>query len=193
MKFECLSSQFETERLTLRSYSPEDGNLLFEISRRNVEHWKRFESDNAIYNLPDIESAEKIARLLVGDWESQRCFFVAAFEKSSKNWAGQIYVGPQNTELTEFEVGYVADANHEGRGYISEALKAVLDMLFTHPDTQRIMIRCSDENIRSAHVADRCGFLLMEHIQHDSHTGRGALVYILTRQDWDRQTANHAE
>jgi RimJ/RimL family protein N-acetyltransferase len=182
-----LPLSFETQRLDLRSYTPSDGSLIYKISRRNVEHWKRFESDNAIYNLPDLSSAEEIARLLVNDWASQRCFFIAAFEKPGGDWVGQIYVGPKSAALTEFEVGYVADLEHEGMGYISEALRAVLGILFTRTDTQHIWIHCSDENARSARVADRCGFSLMGHLQKDPLTSAGSLEYMLNRNDWEKQ------
>lgn len=182
-----LISPIDTERLTLRCYEPADGDLLFKISQRNLDHWKRFESQNILYNISNLSSARRIARQLESDWLKQRNYFVAVFERSSNEYAGQIYVGPQNKEQTEFEIGYVVDVDHEGKGYISEAVKAVTALLFTRTEAVQIVIYCSDANPRSARVAERCGFRLFDHIRFENQPiDEISLVFVLTKEDWQK-------
>ena len=57
-------------------------------------------------------------------------FMVGLFEKSTNAWVGQVYVGPTNWALPEFTIGYVADVDCEGQGYISEAVKRIVQSLF---------------------------------------------------------------
>jgi RimJ/RimL family protein N-acetyltransferase len=176
-----------TERLTLRGYGVADGELLYKVSRRNLEHWKRFESGNILYNIIDLQTARMITQQLVEEWQHQRNFFVAVFERTSGEYVGQVYVGQQKAGQVEFEVGYVADVVHEGRGYISEAVKAVVETLFNHTDAVRIVIHCSDANPRSAHVAERCGFRLVDRIRFENQpAGETSLVYVLNKDDWQK-------
>lgn len=178
-----LPFQLETERLTLRDYRPDDAALLLEISRRNSPHWQEFESENILYNLADLAAAEKAAAIMAEAWQSGRNSFIGLFEKGSGAFAGQIYLGVESAEALEFEAGYVVDLDHEGKGYISEALTAVLDLLFAGNRAAKVWIHCSDRNPRSARVAERCGFQLVKHYPVSRHNPAhgGELVYLLNK------------
>lgn len=71
----------------------------------------------------------------------------------------QIYVGPANWDLPEFEIGYFADKDHEGRGYATEAVKATLRFIFEHLKAHRVRLECDDTNVQSRRVAERCGMV----------------------------------
>lgn len=183
-----LVSPITTEHLILRCYEVEDGELLYRVSQRNLEHWKRFESGNILYNITDLLVAKKIAQQLVDEWQQQRNFFIAIFERTSGEYVGQIYVGLQEGGQIEYELGYVADVRQEGRGYISEAGKAVVETLFTRTDAVRIVIHCSEANPRSANVAERCGFRLVDRIRVENQpVDETSLVYIFKREDWQKK------
>ena len=107
-----------------------DGPMYYAASIRNRDHLAEFESGNLLMHLKSKEHAEAIVRELAADWMARKCFFIGIFEKATGEWAGQVYVGPTNWELPEFTIGYIADVNHEGKGYISEAVTRVLEMLF---------------------------------------------------------------
>jgi ribosomal-protein-alanine N-acetyltransferase len=180
-----LPFQIETKRLILRNYRPEDAGLLLEISRRNSPHWQEFESENILYNLADLTAAEKAVGIMAEEWQAGRSYFIGLFEKGSGSFAGQLYLGVESAERLEFEAGYVADVDHEGKGYISEALAAVLDLLFASTETAKVWIHCSDRNPRSARVAERCGFQLVERYPISRHNPAhgGELVYLRKRAD----------
>lgn len=182
-----LPTHLETARLRLRCYQPGDGAMYYQAGLRNREHLQRFEGGNPMPNLHSEDEGEILVRELAAEWAARRCFFWGAFEQSSGDFVGQIYVGAVNWDTPEFEVGYIADIGHQGQGYITEALKAVLGWIFEHLRAHRVSLHCSDENARSKRVAERCGFLLegctrQDHRAPDGHL-ENSLHYGLLRTD----------
>ncbi len=100
----------------------------------------------------------------------------------------QVYVGVVSRELPEFEVGYFVDCEHEGQGYVSEAVRGVLSWIFLELDAHRASLRCSDTNRRSARVAERCGFVLEGHLRENRRgvdgVYSGDLHFGLLRQEY---------
>ena len=179
-----LPNSIETDRLILRSYTASDSSLLFEVSQKNIAHWETYESGNIIFNIADLNAAEKIARILADEWTRQQNFFVGLFEKNSGKFVGQIYIGPQNQQFSEFELGYVADVEHEGKGFIHEALLRVIEVLFSFDKTQSLTIHCSAQNNKSANVALNCGFIqAKEKLEHETDK-TADLTFILTRDQY---------
>lgn len=148
----------ETERLYLRAYKAGDGPMYYAASLRNQKHLAEFESGNVLLTLKNEEHAEAIVRELAADWKARNCFFIGIFEKTTNQWAGQVYVGPTNWALPEFTIGYVADVHHEGKGYINEAVNGVVAMLFGVMGAHRVKSDCNEHNTRSWRLLERCGF-----------------------------------
>ncbi|MEV6785490.1 GNAT family protein [Streptomyces sp. NPDC051098] len=57
------------------------------------------------------------------------------------------------------ELGYTLAAERQGRGYATEALRAVLDDLFTQ-GLRRVSAECDARNTPSARLLERLGFQL---------------------------------
>jgi RimJ/RimL family protein N-acetyltransferase len=57
------------------------------------------------------------------------------------------------------EVGYWIRADHEGRGIMTSAVRAVLPVAFDVDGATRVVIRCDEANARSAAIAQRLGFV----------------------------------
>ncbi|MEO5857887.1 MAG: GNAT family protein [Pyrinomonadaceae bacterium] len=58
------------------------------------------------------------------------------------------------------EIGYWIDREAEGKGVITRASQAMINYAFGALEMNRVEIRCSSENSRSAAVAKRLGFRL---------------------------------
>lgn len=168
-----IPTRFETERLYLRSYQAGDGPMYYAASLRNQEHLARYESENVLYQLTDEQQAEATVRALSAAWVARNSFFIGIFEKESDDWVGQVYVGPQNWNLPEFAIGYVADVNHEGKGYITEAVKATLCFIFEHLHAHRVRSDCNETNVRSYRVLERCGFTREGHFRENKKNPDG--------------------
>ena len=180
--------RIDTERLYLRSYQAGDGPMYFAASQRNREHLKEFESGNILMSLQNEEQAEAIVRELASDWIARIHFFIGIFEKETGKWAGQLYVAPSNWDLPEFSLGYVADVDFEGKGYISEAVKAILEVLFINLGANRVISDCNENNIRSWRLLERCGFTREGHLRNNRKnadgTFHGDYLYGLLRQEY---------
>lgn len=170
-----LPATLETERLLVRCYRSGDGAMYYQAAQRNREHLKRFEEGNALMGIHSEEEAEILVRELAAAWAARSYFFWGAFEKTSGDFAAQVYVGVVNWDTPEFEIGYIADVDHQGQGYVTEAVRAVLGSLFNDFDAHRVSIHCSEENIRSLRVAERCGFVLEGCTREDHRAPDGHL------------------
>ncbi len=182
-----IPTHFETERLLLRWLQPGDGALYYAVGQRNRAHLARYESENMIMSIGSEQEAETMVRELQAEWVARKCFVLAAFERAAGEFVAQIYVGPVNWDLAEFEVGYFVDVDHEGRGYVTEAVRGTLGFLFEHLRAHRVSLRCDETNVRSRRVAEKCGMLLEGHLRENKRspdgTITGTLCFGLLRSD----------
>jgi ribosomal-protein-serine acetyltransferase len=87
------------------------------------------------------------------------------------------------------EIGYWIDAEHEGRGFVTRAIRVLIDIGFGEWEVNRIVIRAGVENRRSRAIPERLGFT-REGIERGG--GRGTrgyydlVVYSMLREEWPR-------
>jgi RimJ/RimL family protein N-acetyltransferase len=183
-----ISEKIETQRLLLRAYQAGDGAMLYAAGLRNQDHLSEFESGNVLMSLKDEKHAEAVVRELGEKWAACECFFIGLFEKTTNEWVGQVYVGPTDWELPEFTLGFVADVHHEGKGYISEAVRRVLKLLFEDLGAHRVRSECNENNIRSVRVLERCGFHREAHLRENKRNTDGSYygdyLYAMLRQEY---------
>ncbi len=184
----ALPTQIETERLILRSYQISDGPMYYRLSQNNRTHLLQFETDNAIMTIHSEQEAEAVIRDFMDCWTGRKAFFMGAFLKGTGEFVAQIYIGVVNWVLPEFEIGYFADAGHEGKGYVSEAGKGALKFLFDDLGAHRVRLECNETNLRSIKVAERCGFvregLIRETKRKQDGTYTGDIHYGLLRSEF---------
>jgi RimJ/RimL family protein N-acetyltransferase len=173
----------------LRCYEPGDGRWFYAMSQRNRAHLQRYESENVVLQAHDEAGAEAVVRQLAGYWAARDCFFLAAFDRATGDFVAQVYVGPVSWTLPEYEVGYFADVDHQGRGFVTEAVRATLHFVFEHLQAHRVRLACSDTNTRSYRLAERCGFVREGHTRENRReadgTFSGTLLYGMLRPEFD--------
>ncbi len=184
-----LPDRFETERLILRRYQAGDGPLYYAAGQKNRAHLQRYEAGNVILSPKNEAEAEAVVLDLSDEWDQRRAFFLGTFAKAGGEFVGQVYVGVVNWETPEFEVGYIVDQDHEGQGYVTEAVRAVVKLIFECLDAHRVRLQCDDTNLRSKRVAERCGFLreghLRENHRYPDGSFSGTYLYGLLREDYE--------
>ena len=74
------------------------------------------------------------------------------------------------------ELGYWIRANHEGRGHITRACRALIDIGFEELGLHRIEIRAGLENARSRAVPERLGFTYEGIEREGSRGSRGCMT-----------------
>ncbi len=184
-----IPSTIETERLTLRSFRPGDGEWYYAAGQRNRSHLAEFEAENVALEAKSIEEAEQIVRDMAAVWEKGKSFFMAGFRKGTDEFVVQLYIGLVNASLPEFEIGYFVDQAHEGQGYVTEAVKAALKFIFENLGAHKASLECDDGNLRSWQVAERCGMVQeghrRENKRHADGTFSGTLYYGLLRSEFE--------
>lgn len=183
-----ITKRIETRRLYLRAYKAGDGTMYYAASMRNRDHLAEFESNNVLMHLKSEDHAETVVRELAADCMARNRFFIGIFQKATDEWSGQVYVEPTNWELPEFVIGFVADVNYEGKGYISEAVNGVLGMLFGDCSAYRVKSECNENNIRSWRLLERCGFRREGYLRENMRNTDGSInrdyLYVLSRQEY---------
>ena len=184
-----IPTHLETERLYLRCYEPGDGPWYYAMSLKNRTHLQEFESGNAVMSIQRPEDAEILIRKFAVSWISRDCFYLGAFEKDSDEFVAQIYIGPLNWNLPEFEIGYFVDNDHEGKGFVTEAVKASLGLIFEHLQARRVSLCCNPKNVRSVRVAERCGFVREGYVRENFQNKNGAvsdtLCYGILKREYE--------
>jgi [ribosomal protein S5]-alanine N-acetyltransferase len=184
-----LPTSFETERLHVRCYQPGDEVWYFPMSQKNRLHLMQFESGNMAMGIHSKEDAERVVREMTAGWTDRKFFFMGAFEKAADEFVAQVYIGPVNWDRPEFDVGYFADRDHEGQGYVTEAVRGALRFIFEKMNARCVRLECDDTNMRSYRVAERCGMVREGHIRENKKnpdgTYSGTLHYGLLRSEYD--------
>ena len=181
-------SWFESERLIMRCYKPGDGKWYYAMSLRNRDHLLRYEWDNVVVDIANENVAEALVQEFAEAWIKRSFFFIGAFSKPGGEFVAQIYVGPVDWKLPEFQIGYFADVDHEGKGYVTEAVKATLGILFNHLGAHRVRLECDEANQRSMRVAERCLMIregrLRENRRNPDGTYSNSLIYGLLKNEF---------
>jgi ribosomal-protein-serine acetyltransferase len=103
-------------------------------------------------------------------------------------YAGGTGLSPDPFGITG-EIGYWIGSAHEGRGLVTGAVRALIDIGFGELGLHRICIRAGVENVRSRAIPERLGFT-QEGILRGEGRGSGGfydlVVYGLLEDEWPR-------
>ena len=183
-----LPTRIETERLYLRSYQAGDGAWYYAMSQRNKPHLARYESGNAVMTINTEEEAETVVSDFAAAWKARTAFFMGAFRRDTRAFVAQIYVGVVGWNLPELEIGFFADVEHQGQGYVTEATRGALRFVFEQLGAHRVRLECDDTNVRSRRVAERCGMVQEGHLRENKRNADGSisgtLYYGLLRSEF---------
>lgn len=170
-----IPERVEAGRIYLRSYRAGDGQWYHAMSQKNRTHLARYEAENVVMSIESEQDAEIVVRELAAEWRARNCFFMGAFDKETDEFVAQVYVGPVNWDVPEFEIGFFVDKDHEGQGYVTEAVSATMGFIFEYLKAHRIRMECDDTNERSWRVAERCGMAREGHIRENKKNADGTL------------------
>jgi RimJ/RimL family protein N-acetyltransferase len=183
-----ISIPIETTRLLIRPYRAEDAIWYYKMSLKNKEHLARYESENPIMSFMTESDAEKTINDFISIWDGQKYRFLGVFLRDTNDFVAQIFLGKLDDQLPEFGIGYIADVEQVGNGYVTEAVSAIVKELFENVKAHRIQIETDDTNGRSIGVAERCGFRkeghLRENKKHPDGTISGTLFFGLLGSEY---------
>ncbi|WP_129021882.1 GNAT family N-acetyltransferase [Edaphocola flava] len=174
----------ETERLLLREIMEADATDLFEMDSDPDVH-------RYIYNQPlkQIEEQYKMIDMLqqqYRDYGIARWAVVDKLNGECLGWAGlKFFPEPFNGHQHFYELGYRFKQKHWGKGYATEAGKAIVDYGFTQLNTDNLYAMTDVDNAASQHVLGKLGFRFIEVFEDED--GRPINWYALDKQHYNQE------
>ena len=177
----------ETDRLILRDYAESDFDAYYKLKT----------DDKTMYYMQDIKldspaDARAEFRDVLADMEKpdREYYFLHMELKDTHEQVGSVgYTVTDTTPVGKLvHLGYFTYPKFWGNGYMSEAVKKVLEFAFTKDNVYRVTTGCLAENIGSERVMQKSGLIKeAEHIDYEWHDDRmkTRLEYRLLRHEWE--------
>jgi RimJ/RimL family protein N-acetyltransferase len=167
--------RIETERLVLRAPRAGDGqtvNDAIRVSHAELAPWMPWAG-----TMPSVDESEAHCRRQQARYILREDFVLLMFERATGGGEGELVGGTGlhriDWALRKFEIGYWRRTGCEGRGYVTEAVRALARLAFDALGARRVEIRMDDNNAPSWRVAERAGFTLEALLRFDSATPAG--------------------
>jgi len=171
---------FDTDRLHLRIPRRDDAPAIFAAYAQDEEvtrylTWRPHKSLEETYTIRDV--MEKLR-------QDGKAFSYAITLKGDDTLIGMIAIHPDGFKVS---IGYVLARPHWGKGYMTEAARAVTEWLLRQPDIFRVFATCDVDNPASAKVMEKAGMkcegLLRRYMIHPNVSAepRDCLMYAVTR------------
>jgi aminoglycoside 6'-N-acetyltransferase len=168
-----------TERLRLRRSVPDDAPAI--AAYRNdpdvgrYQGWDRTDAEGIRAEIQAMGSR------VPGDpgWVQ-----LTVEERDTGRLVGDVGLSPADGELGVVKIGYTIDPAHQGRGYATEAVRALVRYAFDGLGASLVRAYANAKNLPSIRVAEKVGLTLMERFEgtHQGHHWTG-VRYELRKED----------
>jgi RimJ/RimL family protein N-acetyltransferase len=175
----------ETGRLILRPLAESDFDAVH--AYMTDEQVKKF-----MYYEPN--TPEVTRKLIADSITDEHIFEFGITGKISKILIGNIglYIGGKEADgYDEAEIGWLVNRENQGRGFATEAAKAVVEFAFERLELRRIIAHCDSENAASWHVMENLGMRREAHYRKSrksnrilGHSWRDAFGYAILRDEY---------
>jgi ribosomal-protein-serine acetyltransferase len=163
-------AEIQTERLSLRPWRSEDAAALHPILETNWEHLGPWIPARVATPAPIPVLAERLAGF-ANEFAADREWRYAMLARTDAKVLGEVGLFPRSStarvpfaDADRVELGYWLRLDETGRGIVTEAVRAVLDVAAAIERFTLAEIRCDARNEKSSAVPKRLGFALLETI-----------------------------
>jgi ribosomal-protein-alanine N-acetyltransferase len=172
-----------TPRLSLREFTVDDDLDFYELSTDPVV--VRYVAYGP-WTLEEIH--QNIAFYTEQQSASPRLSYLLAITLRPENeFIGWCELDVNSPKHREAEISYTLKRQYWGRGYMTEAVQAILEFGFTTLKLHRIFASCHPDNIGSERVMQKIGMQKEGHLrQHRWSQGgwRDSLLYAVLEHEW---------
>jgi ribosomal-protein-alanine N-acetyltransferase len=153
MKLASIFPELETQRLFLRPLKLSDSSAWFEIfsDARVMHYWSR-------EPIKSLAESEALLQQELDWFESDSNISWGIALAESNRIIGKITLFQFNEQNSRAEIGYMLGHEHWGKGYMYEAMKAVIDYAFNKLELHRIEADTDPENLASLAILEKFGF-----------------------------------
>ena len=171
-----------TPRVILRWISEDDIDSLYEIfsDPQVMRYWSTAPLSNR-------EAAADLQREVAAGNESEKMFKWGLALRNSNTLVGTTTLFNLNLENGRAELGYALGRGYWGKGYMNEALKALVSHCFEVMGLRRLEADVDPRNAASIHTLERLGFQREGFLRERWHVNgeiQDALFYGLLRREW---------
>ncbi|MDO4556918.1 MAG: GNAT family N-acetyltransferase [Lachnospiraceae bacterium] len=158
--------ELETERLILRRIQKEDTDAIFECWMRDEDvsrymFWKA--SD-------DRKEAEEFVTFELENQSNSQWNRWLIETKDSKTIVGTCLIF-YNDEEGHWDISYNLGKKYWGKGFITEAMQTVMRYAKEKLNMTYCETTCARENVASAHVLEKLGFVFREYAPYECNGG----------------------
>ena len=150
---ETFTETINTERLVLRKFESSDVESVF-------KNWASDPEVQLNYGEPVYSTTGEVKALLekyISGYERANYYRWAVIEKQSGECIGQIAFFLVDTKNEFAEIEYCIGRGYQGKGFATEACKAVIRFGFETIGLHKVQICCRPKNIKSKSVIEKCG------------------------------------
>ena len=174
-----------TSRLVLRWISEDDVDSLYEIfsDPQVMRYWSSVP-------LPNREAAAELQREIAEHNKSERMFKWGLALRDSNSVIGTTTLFNLSLDNGRAEIGYALGRAHWGKGYMNEALKALVQHAFEVMELRRLEADVDPRNAASIRTLERLGFQREGFLRERWHVNgeiQDALFYGLLRREWVKE------
>lgn len=173
----------QTERLILRRFKIEDWKDM-------QKYWVRDPNVQLMYCEPVYEAEDEIKGLLkeyIEKYKSNENYRWAIINKKTGICMGQIAFFMVNSTNHFAEIEYCIGVKFQNKGYVTEAVNAILDFGFNTVEFNRIQISHRKSNLKSKRVIEKVGFVYEGNFREYFHNDvfkEDRLFYSLLKSEW---------
>ncbi|HQU93814.1 MAG TPA: GNAT family protein [Pyrinomonadaceae bacterium] len=149
-----LRTEFQLDGVEMRAWREDDVDAALEIVLENREHLQTYmQWMTPNYSIIDARKfiaegiKNRLDKLNLGLAVVRDGKLIGSTGFNRFDWKARVC-----------EIGYWIDHLHEGKGIVTKACKAMIEYAFDELEMNRVEIRCSAENTRSAAIPERLGF-----------------------------------
>ena len=178
----------ETKRTFIRPISEEDvGPFFMYKSNRNANKHQG-------WTPVTIEDAQAFIAKNPKELNTPNTWFqLVIIEKTTNTLIGDIGVHFLEEDNPQCELGYTIAPKYQSQGFATEAVREVIDYLFTFLHKHRITASIDPENTSSIKLIEKLSFRLEGHFKKSLHINGvwvDDLVYSILRAEWSRNKIN---
>ena len=187
--------RIESERLVIRCYNPKDALYLQKAVQESVEHlqpWMPWVKDEP----EELKIKVERLRLFRADFDLSKNYIYGVFDPKETELVGGTGLHPR-VGPNAFEIGYWIHVNHVNKGYATEISAALTKVAFEIEHVNRVEIHCDPNNIRSAAIPKKLGYVYEATLRNRCENIEGELIdsmiWSLLREDYLKSPAAKAK
>ena len=165
--------QLTTERMLLRIPRPGDSQFIWPAvaeSQKELSPWMPW-----AYPQAQEKGVEEFCRRAASNFLLRQQFHYSMYLLGTETCVGTCGTPRLNWNTPAFEIGYWLRTPYYGKGYMTEAVRAIERLCFETFKAARVEIRCDDRNQPSRRVAERAGYTLEGILRHNERAPAGEL------------------